>query len=306
MTQVSEAITHLKAALSGGVSPAMATPLLAGTYTVDRDVVPALVDFLVAAGVSGLFIGGTTGEGILLDDDQRMALHAAGVAAANGRLPVLVHAGTQRTETAVALARHAAEIGADAVVCITPWFYGLSDDALLRHFKAVAAAAPDTPFFVYDIPQFAANGISPALLGRLANEVESFAGVKSSRVDVQVVRQLVDALSPSAMMLAGNESAALGLLALGSHGLISGLSTAVPEPFVALTRAYAAGDLPAAQRHQQAINRLLALLPAGARLGGIKRVLVERGIPVGPPTPVLPSSDAAVWAPMQAVLQDAA
>lgn len=306
MTQVSEAITHLKAALSGGVSPAMATPLLAGTYTVDRDVVPALVDFLVAAGVSGLFIGGTTGEGILLDDDQRMALHAAGVAAANGRLPVLVHVGTQRTETAVALARHAAEIGADAVVCITPWFYGLSDDALLRHFKAVAAAAPDTPFFVYDIPQFAANGISPALLGRLANEVESFAGVKSSRVDVQVVRQLVDALSPSTMMLAGNESAALGLLALGSHGLISGLSTAVPEPFVALTRAYAAGDLPAAQRHQQIINRLLALLPAGARLGGIKRVLVERGIPVGPPTPVLPSSDAAVWAPMQAVLQDAA
>jgi dihydrodipicolinate synthase/N-acetylneuraminate lyase len=305
MTTVSEAIAQLKTALSGGVSPAMATPLVAGTYDVDLTVVPALVDFLIDAGVSGLFVGGTTGEGILLDDDQRHALHAAGVAAANGRVPVLVHAGTQRTETAAALTRRAAEIGADAVVCVTPWFYGVSDDALLRHFEAVAAAAPDTPFFVYDIPQFAVNAISPALLRRLAAEIGSFAGVKSSRVDVQIVRQLVDALPPDKILLAGNESAALGLLALGSDGLISGLSTAVPEPFVALTRAFAAGDMAAAQQQQRVINALLALLPAGARLGGIKRVLEERGIPVGPPTPVLAVSEAALWAPMQAALHTA-
>jgi dihydrodipicolinate synthase/N-acetylneuraminate lyase len=302
MTTVSEAIAQLKTALGGGVSPAMATPLVAGTYDVDLTVVPALVDFLIDAGVSGLFVGGTTGEGILLDDDQRHALHAAGIAAANGRVPVLVHAGTQRTETAAALTRRAAEIGADAVVCVTPWFYGVSDDALLRHFDAVAAAAPDTPFFVYDIPQFAVNAISPALLRRLAAEIGSFAGVKSSRVDVQIVRQLVDALPPDKILLAGNESAALGLLALGSDGLISGLSTAVPEPFVALTRAFAAGDMAAAQRQQRVINALLALLPSGARLGGIKRVLEERGIPVGPPTPVLALSEAALWAPMQAAL----
>jgi dihydrodipicolinate synthase/N-acetylneuraminate lyase len=265
-------------------------------------VVPALVDFLIDAGISGLFVGGTTGEGILLDDDQRHALHAAGVVAVNGRVPVLVHAGTQRTETAAALTRRAAEIGADAVVCVTPWFYGVGDDALLRHFDAVAAAAPDTPFFVYDIPQFAVNAISPALLRRLAAEIGSFAGVKSSRVDVQIVRQLVDALPPDKILLAGNESAALGLLALGSDGLISGLSTAVPEPFVALTRAFAAGDMAAAQQQQRVINALLALLPSGARLGGIKCVLEERGIPVGPPTPVLALSEAALWAPMQAAL----
>jgi dihydrodipicolinate synthase/N-acetylneuraminate lyase len=305
MTTVSEAIAQLKTALSGGVSPAMATPLVAGTYDVDLAVVPALVDFLIDAGVSGLFVGGTTGEGILLEDDQRHALHAAGVSAVKGRVPVLVHAGTQRTETAAALTRRAAEIGADAVVCVTPWFYGVSDDALLRHFSAVAAAAPDTPFFVYDIPQFAVNGISPALLRRLAAEIGSFAGVKCSRVDVQIVRQLVDALPPDKILLAGNESAALGLLALGSDGLISGLSTAVPEPFVTLTKAFAAGDMATAQRQQRVINALLALLPAGARLGGIKRVLEERGIPVGPPTPVLAGSEAALWAPMQAALHTA-
>lgn len=302
MTTVTESIAGLKRSLSGGVSPAMATPLVPGSYQVNVAVVPQVVDFLLAAGVSGLFVGGTTGEGILLDDEQRMALHEAGIAAAGGRVPVLVHVGAQRTENAIALARHAAEHGADAVVCITPWFYGVNDEALLRHFNAVASAVPDMPFFVYDIPQFAANGISPALLQRLAAEIGSFAGVKSSRVDVQVVRQMVDALPADRILLAGNESAALGLLALGSDGLISGLSTAVPEPFVALTRAFAAGDNAAAQQQQVVINKLLALLPSGARLGGIKSILIERGIPVGPPVPVLAAASAPVWPPMQALL----
>lgn len=302
MSAVVDAIAQLKIALSGGVSPAMATPLRPGTYNVDLNVVPQLADFLIAKDVSGLFVGGTTGEGILLDDDQRMALHEAGIAAANGRVPVLVHVATQRTDTSIMLARHAAEMQADAVVCMTPWFYGVSDDALLRHFIAVAAAVPNTPFFVYDIPQFAANGISPALATRLSAEIGSFAGLKSSRMDVQVVRQLADALPPDKILLAGNESAALGLLALGADGLISGLSTAVPEPFVGLAHAFAAGDLALAQQYQYTINRLLPLLPAGSRLGGIKRVLVERGVPVGPPTPTLADANGGIWPQMQTVL----
>jgi dihydrodipicolinate synthase/N-acetylneuraminate lyase len=185
---------------------------------------------------------------------------------------------------------------------MTPWFFGVSDDALLRHFNAVAAAVPDTPFFVYDIPQFAVNGISPAVAGRLSAEIGTFAGLKCSRIDVQIVRQLADALPEDKVLLAGNESAALGLLALGSDGLISGLSTAVPEPFVGLTQAFAEGDIPRAQQYQVAINQLLPLLPAGARLGGIKRILEERGIPVGPPTPTLAETNADIWPHMQAIL----
>lgn len=302
MSTVTDAISQLKASLSNGVSPAMATPLVPGTYEVNLAVVPLLVDFLLAAGTSGLFVGGTTGEGILLDNDQRMALHQAGIEAADGRAPVLVHVGSQRTADAIVLARHAVAHGADAIVCVTPWFYGVNDDALLRHFLAVAAAVPDTPFFVYDIPQFAVNGISSVLAGRLAAEIGSLAGLKCSRVDVQIVRQLADALPMDKMLLAGNESAALGLLVLGADGLISGLSTAVPEPFVRLTQAYAAGDIPRAQQYQEVINQLLPLLPPGMRLGGIKRVLEERGIPVGPPTPTLAGTTIDIWPSMQAVL----
>lgn len=291
---IANRIAALKANLRDGVSPAMATPLIPGTHTVNAAAVPALVDFLAGKGVKGLFIGGTTGEGILLDDDQRRALHEAAADAARGRVAVLLHVGAQRTETAVALARHAAGLRPDAVVAMTPTFYGMSDAALARYFHAIADAVPDIPLFLYDIPQFAVNGISPSLLATLAAEMPSLAGLKSSRGDVQVVRQLIDALPRDRILLAGNESAALGSLALGADGLISGLSTAIPEPFVALTRAFAAGDIDDAREWQRCINRLLGVL-AGVRIGGIKAILNQRGVEVGPPTPTLDAIDEPLW-----------
>jgi dihydrodipicolinate synthase/N-acetylneuraminate lyase len=303
---IQEQIAELKMKLGGGVTPAMATPLLPGTHTVNTAAVGQLVNFLIRAGVSGLFIGGTTGEGTQLDPDQRIVLHEAAVAAAGRRVPVLVHVGAQRTGTAVELAAaaQAASPRPDAIVAMTPAFYGMHDNALARYYEAIAAAAPDLPLFLYDIPQFAVNGISPGLLSRLAGELPSLAGMKSSRVDVQMVRQLIDALPDGRSLLAGNESAALGMLALGADGLISGLSTAIPEPFVALTRAYSAGNMPDAQRAQRVVNRLLALLPAGARLGGIKAIIEQRGIPVGPPVPTLPGWEEQIWPRAEAILSE--
>lgn len=291
---IANQITTLKTKLRDGVSPAMATPLVPGTHTVNLAVVPKVVDFLIDRGVKGLFVGGTTGEGTQLDDDQRRALHEAAYTAAGGRVPVLLHVGAQRTKAAVALARHAAGIQPEAIVAMTPTFYGMSDVALARYFHAIASAAPDTPLFLYDIPQFAVNGIGPALLGTLAGEIPSLAGLKTSRVDIQMVRQLIDALPRDRILLAGNESAALGSLALGADGLISGLSTAIPEPFVAMTKAFAAGDIDAAREWQRCINRLLGVL-AGVRVGGIKAILNQRGIAVGPPVPTLDATDEPLW-----------
>ncbi|RIK24132.1 MAG: hypothetical protein DCC51_01245 [Anaerolineae bacterium] len=291
---IADQITTLKAALGGGVSPAMATPLIPGSHTVRIEGVPGIVDFLIGKGVKGLFVGGTTGEGTQLDDDQRRILHEAAASAAAGRIPVLLHVGAQRTEAAVELARHAAGLRPAAIVAMTPTFYGMSDTALARYFTAIAAAAPEIPLFLYDIPQFAVNGISPTLLATLARDIPSLAGLKSSRVDIQIVRQLIDALPLEKILLAGNESAALGSLALGADGLISGLSTAIPEPFVAMTRAFAAGNIEEAREWQRTINRLLGVL-TGVRVGGIKAILNQRGIEVGPPVPTLDAVDDLLW-----------
>lgn len=298
-------ILEVQQRLRGGVTPAMATPLTDDGYRVNGDVVGRLIDFLVSAGVKGLFVGGTTGEGIVLPAGERLYLHERAVQAAAGRVVIMAHVGANDTLSAVTLAEHAASVGVDALVSVTPYFYGMHDDALLDYFHTVAAAAPQTPFFIYDIPHMAVNGIGPALLRRLRAEIPTLAGIKTSHADAQHIRRLLDAAQegegPAVLLLAGNEAIALGSLALGAGGLISGLSTAVPEPFVALMEAFTAGNLTEAQAIQRRINQLLAMLPAGARIGAIKRILVERGIDVGPPVPPRPAGPSGLWEQMAAL-----
>ncbi len=280
----------------------MATPLDSDGYSVNLQEIPPLVDFLIAQGVKGLFVGGTTGEGILLDDDERMQLHEATVEAGNGRVPVLLHIGANRTDTAVALARQAAAIGADAIAAVTPTFYAMHDDALAVYYHAIAEAAPQLPLLLYDIPHMAVNGISPALLRRLSKELPNLAGVKTSQGNAQVLRELIHATPENLMVLAGNERIALGTLAMGADGLISGLSTAVPEPFVALTAAFATGNRTEARHQHRLINQLLDLLPAGARIGAIKQILAERGLNVGKAIPPRPMPTTPIWPQMAALL----
>lgn len=294
---------NLKESLEMGVVPAMATPLLADGQGVDVSGVGRLVSFLIAAGVKGLFVGGTTGEGILFPAGQRQRLHEETMGAVSGRVPVLLHVGANSTAEAVLLAGHAAKIGAEAIVAVTPSFYPVNDEGLLAYYQAIAQAAPQTPLFAYDIPQQATNGIGPALLERLIGQVPTLVGLKTSRPDAQTVRQLLDVASGRVLVYAGNERIALGLLALGANGLISGLSTAVPEPFVALTAAFAAGNWAEAGRQQRLINRLLDLLPAGARIGALKTILNQRGVPAGIAVPPHPTpAHLPLWSQIQAIL----
>ncbi|MGH2535987.1 MAG: dihydrodipicolinate synthase family protein [Candidatus Promineifilaceae bacterium] len=294
----------LNARLRAGVVPAMATPLLDDGYSLNEPALGKLIDFLIAAGVSGLFVGGTTGEGIVLGLETRLRLHELAIARIAGRLPALLHVGANTLAEAETLALHAAELGADAIVAVTPYFYDLNEAGLLAYFQHIGQCAPDTPLLAYDIPHLAVNGISPGLVGKLAAELPSFAGLKSSRPDAQQIRQLIDAAPAEAPLWAGNERITLASLTLGAHGLVSGLATAVPEPLVALTAAFRAGNLEEARRRQAQINQILDRLPAGVRIGALKAILSERGIPAGPAVPPrpMPPAEQPLWPAIEALL----
>ncbi len=297
-----EKIAALKAKLQNGVTPAMATPLQKDGYTVNRAVIPQLVDFLLEAGVVGLFPGGTTGEGILLSLEERMRLHETAVTAVNNRVPVIIHAGSNNLADTITLAQHAQHVGADAIAVVTPYFYGMHEESLAAYYHQIGNAVPNLPLLLYDIPHLAVNGISPTLFARLGAELPSLAGIKCSRKDAQLIRQLIAVKQAHALVLVGNEAIALGTLAMGADGLISGLSTAVPEPFVALTQAVAANDLPQAQKIHTQINQILAQLPSGARIGAVKQILTERGIAMGTAVPPRPMPTAPIWAHIEAIL----
>lgn len=288
---------NLKKKLQGGLIPAMATPLKDDGFSVNEVVVGQLVSFLIEHGAAGLFVGGTTGEGVLLSPGQRKILHASTLEAANRRVPVLIHIGANSTSQSIELAGHAQELGADGNVAVTPYFYGLHDSALLDYFTTVAKAAPDIPFFLYEIPHLAVNRISPWLLRQAAEFIPNFAGIKSSNTNAQEVRALIDAAPANSLFLVGNERIVLGTLALGADGHISGLATAIPEPFVALLHAFKNGDLDTARYQQNIINDILLRIPNGARIGAIKSLLHQRNIAVGPPVPPrpMPDSDWLAW-----------
>jgi len=193
------------------------------------------------------------------------------------------------------LTEHALSIQADAIVAVTPTFYPMHDEALATYFRIVSEAAPNIPLLAYDIPHMAVNGISPSLLATMAKQIPAFSGVKTSNQDAQVIRRIIDASPVDSIVLAGNERIALGSLSMGAAGLISGLSTAIPEPFVSLTEAFFAWNIARAQVEQRRINVLLDLIPAGARIGALKALLCQRGINVGPPVPPRPSLTEEMW-----------
>jgi dihydrodipicolinate synthase/N-acetylneuraminate lyase len=300
-----EQITTLRARIKGGVLPAMATPIGEDGTRINAPVIDTLVDFLLNAGVKGLFVGGSTGEGILLNLDQRKILHERALVAARGRAPVLVHVGANTTADSLDLAKHASDIGVQGIVAVTPFFYAVHDQAILSHFQAIASAAPDLPFFGYDIPHMAVNGISPTLLAEMMAQIPNFAGIKTSNSNAQVIRKLIDTTAGKKIVLVGNERIALGSLALGADGLISGLATAVPEPFVGMVEAFFANRLDEARDFQVKINKMLDLLPCGARIGALKSILNERGIEVGPPLPPrpVPPGDWQAWHLIQALVK---
>ena len=273
----------------------MATPLMADGETVNTAVIPQLANFLINAGASGLFVGGTTGEGILLAADQRRRLHETAVQAANGRVPVIVHVGHNRLQTAVSLAQHAAQIQANYIAAVTPYFYKTAEDQLVDYYLAIAQAAPNTPLLLYDIPQLAVNGITAKLINRLHPLLPTLAGMKTSRPNAQEVLDLLRHRPPGFTVLIGNEQISLAMLANGADGLVSGLSTAVPEPFVALTAAFEQGDLAQAEQAQRRVWQLLGQLPGDQRLSAIKQILIDRGVPVGPPVPPRQPLGQAVW-----------
>jgi dihydrodipicolinate synthase/N-acetylneuraminate lyase len=266
----------------------MATPLLADGETVNVDEVGRLADFLLQKGVKGLFVAGTTGEGILLPDAQRRRLFAAAMDAVGGRAPVLLHVGANRLAEAQGLAAYAGELAPAGIVAVSPYFYGIPDAASLVYFQQLAAVNPSIPFFAYDIPHMAINGISPGLLRDLQESVPNFAGVKCSQGNAQAIAALLRVARVNHSFFVGNERLASGTLSMGASGMVSGLATAIPEPFVALTAAVAAADLGAARAQQAVIHALLDQIPSGYRIGYIKMILQQRGLNVGPAVPPRP------------------
>ncbi len=218
----------LKGALAAAV-----TPLREGGEALDEVAFAPYVEYLRGGGLDGILALGTTGEGILLSAEERKRAAALFVDAAGDGFDVAVHCGAQTTAETVALATHAAEIGADAVAVIGPPYYPLDEEALVRHFASAAEACAPLPFYVYEFRARAGYSISPGTIERIRELAPNLAGLKVSNQPFEGVEPyLVDGLD----VFVGAESLVVLGLEKGAAGAVSGLAAVFPELVARLVR----------------------------------------------------------------------
>lgn len=247
---------------------ASATPLAEGGAALDEAAIWPLVGFLADGGADGVFACGTTGEGILLSTEERMRAAVVFRAAARGRL--IVHCGAQTTAETVALAAHAAEIGADAVAVIPPPYFPLDADALAAHLLAAAAACAPLPFYIYAFAARSGYPVPIAVVERVRASAANLAGLKVSESPFEKVAPYLDLGLP---VLVGSEPLIPAAMARGAQGAVSGLASAFPE---VVRAALDQPDDAAAAR----LSALRGAMEAQPFIASVKHVLRRRGVPI--------------------------
>jgi 4-hydroxy-tetrahydrodipicolinate synthase len=261
----------------------------------------ALIDWHVASGTAAIVAVGTTGESPTVDVDEHATLIRVAVEHAAGRVPVIAGTGGNSTREAIALTRHAAEVGAQASLQVVPYYNKPGQEGLYQHFRAVAESA-DLPVILYNVPSRSVADLANDTIVRLS-EVPGIVGLKDATGDMPRVSDLLSRVPAAFALYSGNDDSALALMALGGHGVISVTANVAPYEMAQLCAAALAGDLKSARAIN---NRLLPLHfklfvetnPIALKWALQRMGRIEGGIRL-PMTPLEPRHHAVVEAAMR-------
>lgn len=261
-----------KLATIEGCLTALVTPLRDGK--VDFDGLAKLVDWQIEQGVDGIVAVGTTGESATLDVEEHIAVIAAAVKAARGRVPVIAGAGGNATSEALELSRASEAAGADALLHVTPYYNRPSQEGLFRHFEAIAKATK-LPVILYNVPTRTACDLLTETVVRLA-EIDNIVGIKDATGNLVRGSELIAKVGERITVLSGDDNTAFPLYALGARGVISVVSNVAPRATSDMWDAARAGDWARArQRHYELryLNQLLFAEPSPAPTKAVLHLL---------------------------------
>lgn len=243
----------------------------------DLRALEAHLGYLNEHDIDGYLVGGTTGEGPLLEETELEALTRTVTGTVSGRAKVIVQVGRPSTRATLRLVERAHEAGADEIAVVAPYYYQLGDIELRAHYLAALTAAKDMPMFAYNIPSRTVNDLTAALVHDLAQE--GLAGIKDSTKSWERHEQYLEIQrnhrDQRFAVLMGSDSMTLQALRAGSRGVVSAVANVEPRLFDDLRRAHAA-DNGTAEAMNERLLRLRHLMREDGSLAGVKNAVAER------------------------------
>jgi len=222
-----------------GAATALITPLTA--EGVDYDRFGKLIDWQIAEGIDALVIAGTTGEGSTLTDEEHRAVLKYAVERVSGRVPVIAGTGSNETDYAISLTKYACDIGADAMLVVTPYYNKATQKGLVRMYTAIADASTK-PLILYNVPSRTGVNIEPATYAALADH-PMIAAIKEANGNISKIVETAALVGDKLDIYSGNDDQVAPILAVGGKGVISVLSNVMPKATSEMCHRWFRGDI---------------------------------------------------------------
>ena len=283
--------------------------------SVSAEGVKALTRHLIAKGVKGVYVGGSSGECIYQHPDERKAVLEAVMSEARGKITVIAHVACNNTADSVELAAHAEACGVDAIAAIPPIYFHLPEYAIADYWNAMSAAAPHTEFVIYNIPQLAGTALTMSLL-RTMLQNPNVVAVKNSSMPTQDIQMFKDAGIAARgengfVVFNGPDEQFVSGLAMGADGGIGGTYAVMPELFLKMYKLVHKGEMDAARALQYQADRIIyKMCEAHGNLYAVQKEILRRmyGLELGgvrAPLPGLAPADEAVVAEAERMIREA-
>jgi len=258
-----------------GTGTALVTPFRRDGL-LDEPTLRTLIKRQIDAGVNFLVPCGTTGESPTLTHQEHLRVVEIAVELAKGKVPVLAGAGGYNTHEVITLARELADLGANGILSVTPYYNKPTQEGLYQHFRAIAEAV-SLPMILYSVQGRTGVNIEPATVARLS-QIENIIGIKEASGNISQMATILNAVPEDFLVLSGDDAITLPLISLGGRGVISVASNEIPAEMAALTRFALAGDFVGARQIHRRFLPLLEINFVESNPIPVKTALAEMGL----------------------------
>ncbi|ABR75302.1 Dihydrodipicolinate synthase [Actinobacillus succinogenes 130Z] len=239
------------------------------------------IDYLIKAGIHGIFPLGTNGEFYAFSQSEKLEIIKVAIEAVNGRVPVYAGTGCITTKETIEFSNKVLDLGVDVLSVISPYFVSVNQDDLYRHFNSVAQNV-NAPILMYNIPARSGNNIDYKTVKKLAEENSNIIGIKDSSGNFDNTLKYIENTVTNINVMAGSDSLILWTLLAGGTGAISGCSNVFPELMVSIYEYWKQGDFKNANEAQKKIRAFRNVMQMGNPNSVVKRAVQLRGHNVGP------------------------